>query len=296
MAEAKSKKIMFKWEEAYQDLSQEAREALVNARIKPDQLSQMADGEILAVEGLSDSMLEEIRGKYSADLAKEETHEAPKATQEVVEQKAAAGTHPKMKRPRVTYGRSQLYKAKSTKLEDKIYSVSEAVENLKKVKYSKHNTVELHLNVRENGLRGEVTLPFSVGKQIKVAIYTPELGEQIKAGKIDFDILLAQPKDMGAIAPLARVLGPRGLMPNPKNGTVTENPEERAQKLQAGATLSYKSEAKAPLIHMVVGSLNQKDEEIVENISVILGAIGATKIKSATLKSTMSPGIRLQLA
>jgi hypothetical protein len=71
MAETKTKKTMFKWENVYQDLKDSTREALVNARIKPDQLSQMADGEILATEGINDSMLEEIRANYSADLAKE---------------------------------------------------------------------------------------------------------------------------------------------------------------------------------------------------------------------------------
>jgi large subunit ribosomal protein L1 len=294
MAEAKTKKVIFKWEEAYADLSDKVREALVNARVKPDQLAQMADGEILALEGVNDSMLEEIRGKYSADLAKDEVKEAPKAV-EAAPEKAPVGDHPKLKRPRAVYGRSQIYKSKSTKVEDKVYSLSDAVDNLKKVKYSKHNTIELHINVREIGIRGEVALPFSVGKQIKVAIFTPELAEQVKAGKIDFDILLAHPKDMGAVAPLARILGPRGMMPNPKNGTVTENPEERAEKLQAGATLSYKTEAKAPLIHLVVGSLKQKDDEIIQNISAVLTALGASKIKSATLKSTMSPGIRVQL-
>lgn len=284
----------FDWTNIYQDLSEGTRNALVNARIKPEQLKNMSDGELLGTEGINDSALEEIRGKYSADLVAD----APvveKATEKPAETPRSASLHPKMKRPRVINGRSKKYKIKKNKTETSLYSVTEAVQLLKKVAYSKHKTVELHLQVKEIGTRGELTLPFSAGKETRVAIFTPEIANDIKAGKIDFDILLASPKDMAVIAPLARILGPRGLMPNPKNGTVIENPEERAEKLRAGATLNYKTEVKAPLIHLVVGNLDQKDEEIVENINTVLTGITAPKIKTATIKSTMSPAIRVAL-
>lgn len=175
----------------------------------------------------------------------------------------------------------------------KSYSPKEAFELLKKVSFSKSNsTVEIHLNVAEKGLSGEVSLPHSTGKARKVAIFSDELAEQIKTGKIDFDVLLATAADMPKILPLAKALGPKGLMPNPKNGTLVPDPKKALENF-SGNTVQYKTEKDFPLIHTVIGKVDQPTEELTENIKALIKAVNPKNIKKAVVKSTMSPGIKV---
>lgn len=176
----------------------------------------------------------------------------------------------------------------------KIYSLNEALEILPKIKLSNFDeTVELHLNTTEIGIAGKTNLPHGTGKDLKVAIADDKILSDVEKGKIDFDVLLAAPQMMPKLAKVARILGPKGLMPNPKNGTVTSNPEEEAKKYKGGF-LSFKTEAKMPIIHLIVGKLSFGDKKLAENIKAAFKAIPSDKIKNATLKSTMSPGIKLK--
>lgn len=299
---ASNRKPIFRWEEAYADLKPGTANILRQARLKPDQIASMADGELLSLEGIGPAALEEIRANYPATIVDTKPKNQPKETKKKERKIITKSPEkpkpllPKTRRPRATIGRSAAYKDQKSKLKLDIYPLPAAVKVLREVSYSVHKTVELHLNVKETGIRGEASLPHSIGKKIKVTIFTPELADQIKAGKIDFNILLARPDDMNSIATLARVLGPKGLMPNPKNNTITDNPEKRKEELEKGAILTYRTEAKNPIIHLRLGSLDQKDEELVENIQAALTAIGPHKIISAYLKSTMSPAIHLDIS
>lgn len=175
------------------------------------------------------------------------------------------------------------------------YPVSAGIELLRKFKKSNFDeTVELHINTREKGIAGTITLPHGTGKKLRIKIADDALIGQIEQGKIDFDVLVATPDMMPKLAKVARILGPRGLMPNPKNGTISDKPEQVVEKLSAGQ-VSYKTEPQAPIIHMSVGKLSFADEQLSENISTILSSIGQAKISSVTLKSTMSPAIRIQI-
>lgn len=128
----------------------------------------------------------------------------------------------------------------------------------------------------------------------KDAAGTDALLKEIEAGKINFDILIATPDAMPRLAKVARVLGPKGLMPNPKNGTVTPNPEATAEKY-AGGHMTFKTEAKAPVLHLAVGKLSFGKDKLEENIKAALKAVDSKNMKKITLKSTMSPAIRLSL-
>ena len=99
---------------------------------------------------------------------------------------------------------------------------------------------------------------------------------------------------MPKLARVARILGPKGLMPNPKTGTVTETPEKRVKELSQGQ-VNFKTEPDQPIIHMVVGKVSFEDKKLVENIQAVLEAVGRGKIAKATLAATMSPGIKLAL-
>ena len=193
----------------------------------------------------------------------------------------------------------------------KSYPLSDAISLLKQFDGAKFDpTVELHINTVEKGLSGQVTLPHGTGKALRVAIADPahkgpskdldgpsknfeELLRDIEAGKIEFDVLIATPSAMGQLAKVAKILGPRGLMPNPKSGTISDTPEALAEKFKKGAT-NFRTESQAPIIHTIVGKLSFSQKNLEENIAEFIRAVSASKIRSITLKSTMSPGIKLE--
>lgn len=187
---------------------------------------------------------------------------------------------------------------------NKLYKLADALPLLEKMKRSKFDeTVELHINTIEKGISGSVTLPHGTGKVTRIVIanhtqdpkQVEDLIKNIESGKIDFDILIATPETMPKLAKVARVLGPRGLMPNPKNGTVTPKPEDIAKKFEGGQ-FNFKTEAKFPLLHLAVGKISFGDKKLTENIATAVNAVKIKNIKSVTLKSTMSPGIRIETA
>jgi large subunit ribosomal protein L1 len=182
---------------------------------------------------------------------------------------------------------------------NKLYELDDAIKLLRDVTFTKFDaTVELHINTTESGLRGSVKLPHGSGKEIKVEIADSKsidkILSQVEKGQINFDVLVAHPEIMGKLAKVARVLGPKGLMPNPKAGTVSPTPEKIAEKFKGGE-MNWKTESSFPIIHQRIGKMSFKDNQLMDNIKSIIKSIGETKIKSATLKSTMSPGIKLKL-
>ena len=246
------------------------------------------------------------RAKYEAKKAakRAEATSAPESDSVVIEPADTQETSVEQTTPQkkvvkkkfesVKQADSKRHKANASLVDkSKSYSVKDAVENLKKFKSAGFDeTVELHLNVTEKGINGQLTLPHGTGKKLRIKIADDEVIEEISGGKINFDVLVAKPDQMPKLAKVARILGPRGLMPNPKNGTISPNPDEAVAKLSAGQ-ISYKTEAKDPIIHVSVGKVSFDNNKLVENITTLVQSVGASKIKSATLKSTMSPGIKV---
>lgn len=178
---------------------------------------------------------------------------------------------------------------------EKYYGTKEAVKLVKDSSYSKFDgTMELHIVVKKSGISSQVVLPFQAGRTKKVEIADEDTIKKLKEGKIDFDILVATVEVMPKLVPFARLLGPKGLMPNPKNGTLVAD-IKKAKSFSTGA-ITLKTEKEAPLIHTVIGKNSQKDEEIVENAEAVLKALGGSKqIVKAYMKSTMSPSVHLKL-
>lgn len=174
-----------------------------------------------------------------------------------------------------------------------VYKIDQALEALKKFKKSKFDeTVELHINTKEKGVSGQVTLPHGTGKTLVIKIADETIIAEVAKGKINFDVLVATPAMMPQLARVAKVLGPRGLMPNPKNGTITDKPDDAVKKL-AGGQINYKTESEAPIIHARVGKLSFEDTKLKENIKIFVTTVGNDKINSVILKSTMSPAVKL---
>lgn len=192
--------------------------------------------------------------------------------------------------------RSKRYKEAKAKVDrTKLYSLPEALKLVKEISYSKFDgTVELHLVTKKDGLSFIVTLPHSTGKKKKVEIANEDTIKELKKGKIDFDVLLSTPEMMPKLAPFAKLLGPRGQMPNPKNGTLIKDKKE-AEKF-TGNNLFIKTEKKAPLIHTTIGKVSQKDKELVENAEAIIQVIGKRQVKKAHLTSTMGPSLKIDVS
>jgi len=296
----KAQKSMTIWEELYTDLSSNVAEALRLARVKPDQLLNMTDGDITAIQGINENGLEEIRSKYQPDLntpveesasvESVESHDHPE------ESVAIAGPRPANKRHDFRNGKA-IRASKSKVDSQKKYDIETAVKLVKTTNITKFvSTVTLHLNLvtKDAPTRVELTFPYMAGAAKRVAIVTDELLKDIEKGKIEFDILVTSPAFMPKLAKFAKVLGPKGLMPSPKAGTVTPDPEKKAKEFAAGKTV-VKAEAKFPLMHVTVGKINQAEAELIANIKALLDAVKLKNVTKATLASTMSPGIKLQL-
>lgn len=205
--------------------------------------------------------------------------------------------------------RGKKYLEKAEKIEkNKKYTLAEAIELGKEVSYTKFpGTLELHINTNQKNIRGLLTLPFMAGKKLVILAFgkdaeksgadmvgTDEKLEQIQKSKIDFDCLVTTPEWMPKLARVAKILGPRGLMPSPKNGTITDNLEKVVTELQAGK-VEYKSEKDVQVIHMTIGKVTQPSEEISANIKTLFTVIGKSRIKGMIIAPTMGPGVRIDL-
>lgn len=286
------------WKELYLDLPTHVAEALRTARMKPEQIVLKEDGELMAIQGITDKDVESIRLLYNSETIKDAVVEMVGALRAIPEQEGSPITEeatPKKIFAPKKRGKKYKTMAKTIK-KGELYSIADAVEKLAKLAGStKLKTVELTINTLDTGLRGELKLSHSTGKEVKIEIFSDKVAAEIEKGKFNFSILLATPTDMPKLARLAKVLGPKGLMPNPKSGTVTENPEKRMAELTAGGTLPYKTEAKFPIIHLALGKITQDQKDLAENITESLKGVGLTKIKSAYLACTHTPSIKLQI-
>lgn len=248
----------------------------------------------LGLEDLEMAQKEEQKQR-SAEKKAEKAAEAPveEKKEEVKEEKKA---EKKEKTPAKKKIKGAKYQKSAKQVDSsKVYTLTDAVATLKKVKFAGFDeSVELHLNVDKTGLKGEVELPHSTGKTVRVAIVSDKVLSDLESGKIEFDILITHPSFMPKLAKYARVLGPKGMMPNPKAGTISTNPEEVAKKFEKG-TLRWKTEPKFPLIHQIIGKLSYDDAKLVENAQAFIEAVGKIHISAAFMAGTMTPSVKLDL-
>lgn len=209
----------------------------------------------------------------------------------------------------------------------KLYSIEDALTNIKKIAFAKFDeSLEVAINTgldtrqSDQALRSSVSMPNGLGKVVKVAcvckddkheiakaagadvVGFEDLIDDISNGKLNFDICIATPDVMGMLGRVARVLGPRGLMPNPKLGTVTTNIEEAVKKAKAGQ-VEYRAD-KAGVVHAGVGKISFNEDDLKENIFALYNDILKRKpaslkgayVKSIYLSSTMGPSFAIDLA
>jgi large subunit ribosomal protein L1 len=210
---------------------------------------------------------------------------SPDISVEKKEKKVATG-------PRV---RGKAYQAKRALVNrDRLYSLSEAVSLVKQTSFSKFDgSVELHMTIKKESLSVNVDLPHATGKTKKIEIADEETIKKLATGKVDFDVLLATADMMPKLVPFARILGPKGLMPNPKKGTLIRDPKQAANF--SASTLTVKTEKKAPVIHTVAGKVSQEEKQIEENVNAIFEAVNRRQIIKAYIKPTMGPSVKVHI-
>ena len=204
-----------------------------------------------------------------------------------------------------------------------MYGLADALQILKKSEVKFDQTVEIHFNLgvdpkhSDQVVRGTVVLPHGTGRQVRVLVFCKDnnleaaknagadyaggddLVQKIQSGWLEFDAVVATPDMMPVISKVAKVLGPRGLMPSPKAGTVTVNVAQTVKELKAGK-IQYRVD-KGANVHAPVGKLSFSDEQLVENIKAVIESVVKAKpqtskgtyIKSIYLSSTMSKGVKV---
>lgn len=192
--------------------------------------------------------------------------------------------------------RSKRYQDIRSKIDrSRTYSLIDALELLKSHANTKFDqTVEVHLVCKEPLSTIEVSYPHSTGKTVRVEVFSDDTIAKLDKQQIDFDVLLATPAQMGKLTKYARLLGPKGLMPNPKNGTLVSDPEKRKKELESGKQ-SIRGEKKAPLVHTTVGKISMDVKALAENIDTLIKSCGQGKVVKATICTTMSPGVRISV-
>jgi large subunit ribosomal protein L1 len=208
-----------------------------------------------------------------------------------------------------------------------LYSPAEAVELVKKVSYTRFDgTVELHLRMgvdprhADQMVRGIAVLPHGTGKTLRVLVFAQgdkareaqeagadyvgaqDLVQRIEGGFLDFDVAVATPDMMGMVGRLGKILGRRGLMPNPKAGTITMDLTRAIRDIRAGR-VEFRVDRSA-LIHVPVGKVSFGDAQLLGNLGALMEAINTARpsgargqyIRSVTIAPTMGPGVRIDLA
>ncbi|MBK1691368.1 50S ribosomal protein L1 [Ectothiorhodospira mobilis] len=204
----------------------------------------------------------------------------------------------------------------------KFYPLNEAIGLLKETasaKFSESVDVSVNLGVdprkSDQVVRGSTVLPHGTGKSVRVAVFTQganadaaqeagadivgmdDLAEQVKAGNLDFDVVIASPDAMRVVGQLGQILGPRGLMPNPKVGTVTTDVATAVKNAKAGQ-VRYRTD-KGGIIHCSIGKVSFEPQALEENLAALLGDLMKAKpsaakgvyMKKVTLSTTMGPGV-----
>lgn len=219
------------------------------------------------------------------------------------------------------------WKAAAVLVEPKAYALRDAVDVLKRAAYAKFDeTVEMALRLgvdpkrSDQMVRGSAVLPHGTGVKVRILVFAKgekeieareagadviggeELVEKVKGGWLEFDRAIATPDLMGSVGKLGKLLGPRGLMPNPKTGTVTFEVAKAINDIRKGR-VEYKVE-KAGILHVRVGKVSFETDKLCENAMAIVDSVIKAKpasskgryLKSVTLSATMGPGIRLDTA
>jgi len=270
---------------------------------------------------IDDSIAEEPKAKKEPKVSVEEKAVMPGEAEASVETNNTESEDKKAakklkaskasKKKGVSKYRSAKYKTAAEKVEkSKKYNLTEAIDTAKESSYTKFDgSLEIHLGTNAKNIRGLVSLPFASGKKLRILAFgkgaedsgadmvgdDAKLNEIIRGITSSFDVIVTTAEWMPKLARAAKILGPRGLMPSPKNATITENLKKAVTEIQSGK-VEYKTEKGGQVVHLTIGKVSQSSEEMAANVKILFNAIGKTKVKKAVLSPSMGLGIKVDLA
>lgn len=306
-----------------------AEEAAIKAAAETltEEIVEVAAEEVVAEEVITEEKTVAKAGKRSAKAIKEaeekeakEERKAHAAEAEAAPAKTVVPTRSRLER------RAKGFRKSAEQIEaGKVYPITEAVAVAKKTSHVKFDaTVELHVNLgvdprhADQNIRDNLVLPAGTGKSVRVAVLTDNGPEAVKAGadiagteellaeldkgNLNFDVLIATPALMAKLGKYARTLGPRGLMPNPKSGTVTTDVNRAIAEAKAGK-VEYRVDS-AGIIHIGVGKVSFTEQNLLDNIQAVMTSVKSNKpasvkgnyIKAIHLATTMGPSVTVDIA
>ncbi|MFA4996218.1 MAG: 50S ribosomal protein L1 [Patescibacteria group bacterium] len=253
---------------------------------------EMANEEVIDEKKiLKEAEEREKERKAEEEVAKEEEKKAEK------EEKKEEKKKVEQKKRKPLHGKKYRELAKQIE-KDTEYPIAEAIELALKTSPVKFDaTIEAHfkINPKEKNIRGMITLAGGLVKEKKVKEVTEgnvdEVIAEVKAGKVDFDVMIAELKAMPKLAQLAKVLGPKGLMPSPKAGTAVEDVAKAVEELKSGK-VEYRAD-KFNIVHLALGKISFGSERVKQNYDAILNALPFKKIETIFLTSTMGPSVKV---
>ncbi len=268
-------------------------------------------------QGESDQMAQALTSETS-DEPVDEVDASSTGEQSESEPKKKTATSKEKKEAKKESRSQKFMKVKALVDPSKEYTLNEAIALTKQTSFTKFDgTIEAHFNIKNKGFRVSMTLPHPVKgqKEKKMLIFADGIGdlaakdsnimvgnkqtvEKILSGELipgkDFQMVIATPAFMVDLAGVAKTLGPKGLMPNPKNGTITDD-VEKTLKSFAGGQIEVKGDPTAPIVHLAVGKVSWEAKNVEENIDAATNAVGKNSIVKLTLNATMGPGIVVTL-
>jgi large subunit ribosomal protein L1 len=283
------------------------------AEVKKDAEEKLAKAGKRSAKSVREADAEEKRQEAKEQRAEQEAidEEAPKA--------------PKRQLPNPLHQHGKKYRAAAEKVEKgKFYSLDEALDLARSTSTTKFDaSVELHINLgvdprqAEQMVRASVVLPHGTGRKVRVAVFadgkaaddakvagadlvgTDKLMADIEKGKFDFDILIATPDKMAGLGKVAKILGPRGLMPNPKSGTVTPDPAKAVKDVKTGK-VEFRIDKQA-IVHQVIGKVSFSRENLAANAQAFVSAIlkakpsaaKGTYVKAMAATTSMGPSVKI---
>jgi len=253
---------------------------------------EMANEEVIDEKKiLKEAEEREKERKAEEEVAKEEEKKAEK------EEKKEEKKKVEQKKRKPLHGKKYRELAKQIE-KDTEYPIAEAIELALKTSPVKFDaTIEAHfkINPKEKNIRGMITLAGGLVKEKKIKEVTEgnvdEVIADVKAGKVDFDAMIAELKVMPKLAQLAKVLGPKGLMPSPKAGTAVEDVAKAVEELKSGK-VEYRAD-KFNIVHLALGKISFGSERVKQNYDAILNALPFKKIETIFLTSTMGPSVKV---
>lgn len=268
-------------------------------------MAKEAKKETKIEESVSDEASEKELLKEAEEREKErkEKEEEEKKAQKEAEKEAKAEEREEKKTVKVQVRRKPKHGKKYRKLAEKIekdkeYPTNEAIDlalSSSPVKFDAAVEVHVRINNKEKNIRGMIELPGGLPKEKTIQEVTEDNVEEIiadiKAGKINFDLMIADLKVMPKLAPLAKVLGPKGLMPSPKAGTAVADVKKAADELRSGK-VEYRAD-KTNIVHLAIGRVSFGSEKIASNYNALIAALPIKRVESIYLTTTMGPSVKV---